>query len=1010
MKKFIAYFMVCMTVITCLGLYPQRVQAQRQVNSGPYKPLPLGTVKADGWLLKQLELQRDGATGNAEALYSGKDNLGSWSDWLGKWGNSWERVPYYVKGLVSLAYTLDDEGLKTKAQKWIDWSLNSQQANGYFGPSGNNDWWARMPMLYAIRDYYDATGDERVIPFFKKYFRYQLDNLPSRPLNSWGRSRAGDNMDVVLWLYEKTGDDYLLDLVEVLHDQAYDWTTIFTEKTFQRFGTDFQPRHNVNIPQAMKMPAIYYQLSQNQADKDAFTVGRDILMRDHGQAIGMQAGHEMLASKSVMSGLEACSIVEQMQTNERVQMILGDPSIGDQLERVAFNGLTALWSEDNKNHQYYTVMDQVMAKVQYHNHDQDYSNGLVKSPYSGCPCCRYNIHMGWPYYVKNMWAATRDGGLAVMAYGPNHVTTTVADNKEVTFTEVTNYPFEDEIGLTYSGENNITFPLELRIPGWANNPVVKVNGEVQTGVEAGSFYRISRVWQDGDQVTLTFPMELALEEGINRAVTVVRGPLVYALDIGENRTVKSNYSVPGFTEYGMTATKPWNYGLIVDKEQLNTSLEVVMEEAGDLPFTRQTSPIKILAQGKQVPEWTLGLNGMDVLEPPMGPVTSQEATKELTLLPMGALNLRVATLPLIKTEAMSGPVIYRDTFSDDFNSGLFGDWVYYNDGFAMYQGKAVSNTTEGNNKGVKMVNYATEFDNFTYEVDIKPEGTGDAGVLFRASKAALGTDTYEGYYVGINKTSNEVVMGSSNGRWSFIDKASIEATSDGVYHLKVEALGNQIKVYVEDMNNPKLTVEDSRYTKGYIGLRSYKCPAQWDNVSVAKKVVEPNVFRDDFLDGNTDEWTTYGGSWSIVNGSYKVGADPGAKSLINGVTVQNFNMEVEVNIGEVGNAGVIFRATNPSVGTDAFNGYYVGLNAEFNKIEVGKMDGGYTELAAPTVDLASDYWHHLRVEMWGDEIRVYLNLEEVPRVKIQDSTYTSGGVGVRTYKAEVSFDNMQVMY
>jgi len=128
----------------------------------PFTALPIGVVKADGWLLNQLELQKDGLTGFAETLYSGAGDLGSGSDWLGGTGDSWERAPYYTKGMVALAYTLGDATLITKVSKWINWSINSQQANGFFGPSKNTDWWARMPMLYAIRDFYEATNDARI--------------------------------------------------------------------------------------------------------------------------------------------------------------------------------------------------------------------------------------------------------------------------------------------------------------------------------------------------------------------------------------------------------------------------------------------------------------------------------------------------------------------------------------------------------------------------------------------------------------------------------------------------------------------------------------------------------------------------------------------------------------------------------------------------------------------------------------------------------------------------------
>ncbi|MBL4559676.1 MAG: hypothetical protein JKX79_01700, partial [Labilibaculum sp.] len=160
------------------------------LNEVPFSPLPLGSIKAEGWLLKQLQLQNEGLTGFSEILYNGASDLGPESDWLGGSGNSWERAPYYVKGLVALAYTLEDAALISKSEKWINWSLNSQLPNGFFGPPDNTDWWARMPMLYAIRDFYDATNDARVIPFLTKYFQYQLANLDERPLHTWAKTRA----------------------------------------------------------------------------------------------------------------------------------------------------------------------------------------------------------------------------------------------------------------------------------------------------------------------------------------------------------------------------------------------------------------------------------------------------------------------------------------------------------------------------------------------------------------------------------------------------------------------------------------------------------------------------------------------------------------------------------------------------------------------------------------------------------------------------------------------------
>ncbi|MFD2147653.1 hypothetical protein [Mucilaginibacter antarcticus] len=148
---------------------------------GAYVQLPLGSIKAKGWLLKQLELQKEGFTGHAEELYPGNNDLGSNSDWLGGTGNGWEKVPYYVKGLTALAYTLNDTELKAKASKWITYTLEHQQENGLFGPPKMKDWWPRMPFMYAAQSYYEATNDARVVPFLSKYFKYELANLDTDP-------------------------------------------------------------------------------------------------------------------------------------------------------------------------------------------------------------------------------------------------------------------------------------------------------------------------------------------------------------------------------------------------------------------------------------------------------------------------------------------------------------------------------------------------------------------------------------------------------------------------------------------------------------------------------------------------------------------------------------------------------------------------------------------------------------------------------------------------------------
>lgn len=163
--------------------------------SKPYMELPIGAVRPEGWLKDQMQRMCDGMTGNLDVLY--EKVMGPRNGWLGGDGDVWERGPYWIDGLLPLAYIMDDERLKEKVQPWVEWVLQSQQPDGYFGPyedrepeSGlqrNNacDWWPKMVVLKFMKQYYDATGDQRVIPFMTNYFKYQLKELPKNPLDHW---------------------------------------------------------------------------------------------------------------------------------------------------------------------------------------------------------------------------------------------------------------------------------------------------------------------------------------------------------------------------------------------------------------------------------------------------------------------------------------------------------------------------------------------------------------------------------------------------------------------------------------------------------------------------------------------------------------------------------------------------------------------------------------------------------------------------------------------------------
>jgi hypothetical protein len=119
--------------------------------------LPLGTVKPAGWLKKQLEAEASGLTGNIDEFWPDL----SFSAWHGGDGDAWERGPYFLDGLVPLAWLLDDDHLKEKVNKWIEPILASSRDSGWYGPLKNKDRWPLAVASKVLMQYYEATGDKR---------------------------------------------------------------------------------------------------------------------------------------------------------------------------------------------------------------------------------------------------------------------------------------------------------------------------------------------------------------------------------------------------------------------------------------------------------------------------------------------------------------------------------------------------------------------------------------------------------------------------------------------------------------------------------------------------------------------------------------------------------------------------------------------------------------------------------------------------------------------------------
>jgi hypothetical protein len=643
----------------------------------PLIELPMGAVRPAGWLRRQLELQNAGFHGHLIEISAFlKKDGNAWLDNTGNGRNGWEEVPYWLKGFQNCAFLLDDKPQIAEAREWIEGIFRSQQPDGWLGPGegrtgvatdlkGRDDLWPNMVALFCLQSFYEQTGDPRVIPTMTRYFRY-LEGVPeAKFLNGyWPSMRGGDLLYSSYWLYNRTGEAWLLDLAQKVHRKTARW------------DQDVINWHNVNMAQAFREPTVYWMQSGRAEHLAGAERNYQKIRELYGQVPGGMFGADENARPGYngpRQAIETCGSTEEMLSDELLLGITGNPIWADRCETVAFNTYPAAFTADMKALRYLTAPNQPQSdKASKAPGIQNGGNMFEMNPHDH-RCCQHNCGHGWPYFTQHAWFATPGNGLAAVLYAPCVVTARAGDGTEVRIAEETRYPFADTVTFKVTLAKVAKFPLLLRIPGWCAQPELKLNGETfSTAARPGSYLRLERDWANGDVVQLRFPMEARVRTWEkNRGIAAVeRGPLTYSLKI------KEDYRRSGGTDkwpaFDIFPGSPWNYALVTPAK-----FEVVQRDwpADNQPFAAEAAPIQLKTTGQRVAEWTLDSHGL-VREVQPSPVRTTEPTETITLIPMGAARLRLAAFPV----AGSGPEAH--TWTSPTNSPITASHSFESDSVA----------------------------------------------------------------------------------------------------------------------------------------------------------------------------------------------------------------------------------------------------------------------------------------------------------------------------------------
>ena len=668
-------------VVPGLAAHPSYTGNRSPLTPSPFFKLSIGSIKPQGWLRRQLELEADGMTGHLEEIskWCKLDNS-AWAtrDGTGQFG--WEELPYWLKGYGDLGYVLHDEVIITEARKWIESAMGSQREDGWFGPrelltslKGKPDLWPHMVMLNILQSYYEFSGDARVLEVMTRYLKWE-NALPVSAFGEgyWPKIRAGDNIESALWLYNRTGEPWLLDLAKKIHQGMARW------------DTDVINWHNVNLAQGFRAGTVAWMVTQDPKHLASAERNYTKLMDLYGQFPGGGfVGDENCRPgfEDPRGGIETCGIVEFMHSFQMLMKITGDPLWIDRCEDIAFNSFPAAMTPDLKALHYITSANAVQLDRQNKSPGIQNSGTMISySPFEVYRCCQHNVSHGWPYYAEELWLATPDNGLCASLYAASEVRVKVGDGATVKITEATDYPFSEIISFKLTLPKPVKFPLYLRMPRWCDRASVEINGQAVAGNSKPlALLALNREWNDGDTVSLRLPMKLTIRtwEKNQDAICVDRGPLSYSLAIKE-RWAKYGDRDAKWPEWEVFPDSPWSYGLVLDRAAPESSFTVSCK-AGPLPaqpFTPDAAPVSLKAKARRIPNWqTDRLSLVDKLQ--SSPAVSDEPLEDISLIPMGAARLRITMFPVIGSgpsahewvaPSKPKPALYKASASHCFES------------------------------------------------------------------------------------------------------------------------------------------------------------------------------------------------------------------------------------------------------------------------------------------------------------------------------------------------------
>jgi hypothetical protein len=626
-------------------------------------PLPPGAVEPAGWLRDWCLTARDGYTGHLDKIDPANFRDAWRLDEVGKHLQKSNRdfgleaTACWLDGLLRLGYCLHDQGMIDKARTRMNGVLKRRPPGKSFlffdeaALDYLNGWFNGLFGQLVYSDY-EATGSQEALDALTDVcvsFSRDRHWKPTLQASSGSAKALGaaSNLSVMYEVYTRTGDRRILDAMMRFANE---------EKVVAVFGRissqgGVYTKHGGENDILSKVPLFFYPWAGREIYRAASLKSFDTVIQSQELPQGGVSG-ELMCGIGAARPVETCALYRRLEWLTWLSRLIGSARFADDAETIVFNAFPNTVNRAFNQHVYGQRPNRVADGKPGGTWGYGCGNEDYRETPPGWPCCLGALNRILPEYITHMWMATYDNGLAALHYGPCNVTALAGDRVPVRLACRTDYPFGEVIEVAVTPEREALFSLRFRIPGWCDAPEVVVDGSDQSaGRDGNGFIRVERTWKPGDTVRLHFPMRARVAAGRETAftpgktgqdynafqardgapyATVRYGPLLFALPIPDTR----NANTPD-------KTAEWQFALDVSGKAPAfgvTAERGAMPARWDWPLD---SPLKLRARAQRF-DWKIE----DERVLPPGPVTGQEATREITLVPYGCAKFRVSVFPV----------------------------------------------------------------------------------------------------------------------------------------------------------------------------------------------------------------------------------------------------------------------------------------------------------------------------------------------------------------------------